>query len=96
MHAVVRSYSGSGASDLVDRILKASDEVEGLLRGVTGFVSYELIRTDDGGVTITICKDKAGTDESLQVAREWVAANASDTGVGAPTVTEGDVEMHLT
>ena len=95
MHAVIRTYSGQGASELVDRIL-ASDEVEGLLRGVDGFVSYTLFRTDDGGVTVTVCQDKAGTDESLRVARDWIAANASDTGVGAPTVTEGPVGMYLT
>ena len=95
MHAVVRSYSGKGASDLMDRIEKSSDEVEKLLRGVKGFVSYTLFRTNDGGVTVTVCQDKAGTDESLQVARDWVAENASDTGVGAPTVTEGDVVMQL-
>ena len=95
MHAVTRTYSGPGATDLFDRIL-ASDDVEGLLRGVKGFVSYTIFRTGDGGVTITICQDKAGTDESLQVARDWVAANASDIGAGAPTVTEGPVGMHLT
>jgi hypothetical protein len=95
MHAVTRSYSGPGAVDLIDRILKSADEVEGLLRAVKGFVSYTLIRTDDGGVTVTVCQDKAGTDESIQVARDWVAANASDTGVGAPTVAEGEVEMQL-
>ena len=95
MHAVTRSYSGQGASELFDRISAASDEVEGLLRGVKGFVSYTLFRTDDGGVTVTVCQDKAGTDESLGVAHDWVAANASDIGVGAPTVAEGPVGMHL-
>jgi hypothetical protein len=84
-----------GASELVDRVVAASDEVEGLLRGVQGFVSYTLFRTEDGGVTVTVCQDKAGTDESLRVARDWIAANASDTGVGAPTVAEGPVGMHL-
>jgi hypothetical protein len=82
MHAISRSYSGPGASELVDRNLAASDEVEGLLRGVEGLVSYTLFRTEDGGVTVTVCEDKAGTDESLRVAREWIAANTSDTGVG--------------
>ena len=95
MHAVSRTYSGQGASELVDRVLAASAEVEGLLRGVEGFVSYTLFRTEDGGVTVTVCQDKAGTDESLRVARDWIAANASDTGVGAPTVAEGPVGMHL-
>jgi hypothetical protein len=31
MHAVTRSYSGQGASELFDRISAASEEVEGLL-----------------------------------------------------------------
>jgi hypothetical protein len=35
-----------------------------------GFVSYSLIRTADGGASVTVCEDKAGTDESLQVARD--------------------------
>ena len=96
MHAVTRTYSGSGAKELFDRIEAKSSEVEGLLRGVAGFVSYTLFRTSDGGVTVTVCKDKAGTEESNQVARDWVKANASDVGVGAPTVSEGEVGMHLT
>jgi hypothetical protein len=95
MHAVTRTYSGQGASDLFDRIEKSSDEVEGLLRGVKGFVSYTLFRTGDGGVTVTVCNDKAGTDESIQVARDWVAENASDLGVSAPTVAEGAVALHF-
>jgi hypothetical protein len=50
-------YSGQGASELVDPVLAASAEVEGLLRGVEGFVSYTLFRTEDGGVTVTVCQD---------------------------------------
>ena len=95
MHAAIRSYSGEGATELFDRISAATDEVEGLLRALEGFVSYTLIRTDDGGVTVTVCQDKSGTDESLQMARDWVATNASDLSVAAPTVTEGSVGIHL-
>ena len=95
VYGVIRSYSGSGARELMDLIVERQDEVEGLLRAVTGFVGYSLIQTDDGGATITVCQDKAGADESIQVAREWVAANAGDLGVAAPTVTEGSVGMHL-
>jgi hypothetical protein len=95
MHAVTRTYSGPGASELLDRIYAGGREVEGLLRGVKGFVSYTIFRTEDGGVTVTACQDKAGTDESVQVARDWVAANASDIGVGPPSVLEGPVGMHL-
>ena len=64
-----------------------------IMGGVQGFVSYTLVRTGDGGVTVTVCQDKAGTDESVTVARDWVAANASDVGAPAPAVSEGAVDL---
>ena len=94
MHAVVRSYAGSGAKELFDLLEARKDEVETLIRGVSGFVSYTLIRTEDGGATVTVCNDKAGTDESLQVARDWIQQNAADLGVSPPTVSEGPVAIH--
>lgn len=95
MHAVVRSYSGSGAKELFDLLEKRKDEVENIIRSVAGFVGYSLIRTNDGGVTVTVCQDKAGTDESLRVAREWIQKNASDLGTSPPAVSEGPVVLHL-
>ena len=65
------------------------------MRPVNGFVSYLLARTADGGVSVTVCQDKAGTDESIRVAREWVAKNAANAGAGAPQVAEGPVMLHL-
>jgi len=89
MHTVIRSYSGSGASALFDLLESSKQEVESLIRAVTGFVSYSLVRTADGGVSVTVCQDKAGTDESLQLAREWIQEHGSDLNVSPPTVTEG-------
>ena len=80
MHAVVRSYSGAGAKELFDLLVQRKDDVETVIRGVTGFVAYTLVQTPDGGISVTVCQDKAGTDESLQRAREWIQANASGTG----------------
>ena len=91
MHAVVRSYSGSGAKELMDLLEERKAEVERIIRAVTGFVAYSCIRTDDGGITVTVCQDKAGTDESIQVARDWIRENASDLGTSPPTVSEGSV-----
>ncbi len=95
MHAVVRSYSGSGAKELFDLLEQRLAEVESLIRATQGFVSYSCIRTDDGGVTVTVCQDKAGTDESLQVARNWIQQNAGDLNTGPPAVSEGSVLLHL-
>jgi hypothetical protein len=91
MYAVVRTYSGKGAKELFDILEKRKSEVEGVIRPIKGFVSYTLARSGDGGFSVTVCQDKAGADESVQVAREWVAKNASNTGAGAPNVSEGPV-----
>ena len=95
MHAVVRSYSGTGAKELFDLLEERKGEVESLIRAVTGFVAYSLIRTGEGGISVTVCQDKAGTDESLQVARNWIQENAADLDTSAPSVSEGSVIVQL-
>ena len=96
MHAVVRSYTGAGASKLADVLETRKSDVSNLMKPIKGFVSYSFVRTNDGGMSITICQDKAGTDESVRLAAEWVKKNASDTGVGGPKVSEGPVIIHFT
>ena len=91
MYTVVRTYSGKGAKALMDVLEKRKKDVDTVMRPVKGFVSYTLARSGDGGFSVTVCKDKAGTDESIRLAKEWVAKNAGDTGVGAPKVLEGSV-----
>ena len=95
MHAVVRTYSGPGANELFELLEQRKGEVEDLIRPISGFVSYSLIRTDDGGVTVTVCGDKTGTDESIQVARDWIQTNASTLGVNPPSISEGELTLHM-
>jgi len=95
MQAVIRKYSGKGARALIDLLEKNAAEVESLLRPIDGFVSYALARNVDGGFSVTICQDKAGIDESVQVAKDWITKNAKDIGAAAPEVTTGDVILHM-
>jgi hypothetical protein len=95
MHTVVRSFSGKGAKELFDLLEKNKADVEKTLRTVKGLVSYTLVRSTDGGFSVTVCNDKAGTDDSLQKARDWIAKNAASTGVAAPKVSEGSVVLHF-
>ena len=95
MQAVVRTYSGKGAKELFDVIEKQKADVEKEMRSVKGFVSYTLARSGDGGFSVTVCQDKVGVDESVQKAKDWIAKNASSTGVGAPKVSSGSVVVHL-
>jgi hypothetical protein len=96
MYAVVRNYSGAGAKALFDLLDERKSDVETRLRAVDGFVSYTLIRTNEGGVSVTVCQDQGGTDESIQVTRDWVKANAADLNTDPPTVSKGPVILHLT
>jgi hypothetical protein len=89
MHAVVRSYSGQGASEVFDLIGDQEDEVRELISGVPGFVSYTAIREGDGGVTVTMCDDKAGTDESSRRAAEFIKDRLT-ASAAAPDIVEGD------
>ena len=95
MHTIVRMYSGKGAKELFDTLEKRKADVENLMRSVKGFVGYTLARSGDGGFSVTVCKDKAGVDDSVQKAKDWIAKNAASTGVAAPKVSEGSVITHL-
>ena len=81
---------------MFDLLEERKNEVESLMRPVKGFVSYSLIRAADGGASVTVCQDKAGTDESMQIAKDWIAKNASNFGASPPTVLEGSVLLQLT
>ena len=94
MHAVVRTYSGAGAKKLADVLEEHKKDVKKIMRPIKGFKSYSLMRTADGCVSVTVCKDKTGTDESLRVAAKWIKKNASNTGASAPTVSEGSIIVH--
>jgi len=95
-YAVIRSYSGKGAVEVFDRIVAGEEDVKRRISAVDGFVSYTLVRTSTGGATVTVCRSKAGTDQSIQVARDWIQANASELNAAPPTVIEGPAGLYFT
>jgi len=94
MYAVVRTYTGPGASELFDLLGEREDDVKALISGVPGFVNYAALRKGDGGVTVTVCEDKAGTDESSRRAAEWVKENVS-AAADPPAITEGNTVLQF-
>ena len=94
MYVVVRSYSGQGASELFDLLGQREADIKNLIGGVPGFVSYAAFRSGDGGMTVTVCEDKAGTDDSSRRAAEWIKENVSTPG-NPPTITEGDTVLQF-
>jgi hypothetical protein len=93
MHAVVRRYTGQGAGQLFGELERRTGDVERIIRGVPGFVAYTLIRTGDGGVSVTVCQDRAGTEESNRRAAEWIRQNVA--AGSPPEVMEGTVLLQL-
>jgi hypothetical protein len=94
MHAVIRHYRGN--SQLFDELERRTDEVETVIRGVSGFVSYYLVRTEDGGgFSVSVFEDKTGTDESIRVAADWVRQNVPQAAGSPPEVMEGRVVLQM-
>jgi hypothetical protein len=94
MYAVVRTYSRQGASELFDQLEQRNEEVNDLIGGVPGFVSYTAFRSGEGGSTVTVCQDKTGTDESSRRAAEWVKEHVGATA-NPPVITEGSTVVHF-
>jgi hypothetical protein len=93
MYAVVRRYKGG--SQVIDEVVRKRSDVEQLIRGVPGFVGYYVIKTSDGGATITICEDRAGAEESIRLAADWVRQNVPAGAASPPEITEGEVPLHF-
>ena len=94
MYGVMRYYAGPGAKELFDVLEARKEEVETLIRGVNGLVSYSLIWLDNAGVSVTVCQDKAGCDQSVQLAAQWVRENVT-TSSNPPMVSEGSVILQI-
>lgn len=98
MDVVVRTYTGKGSKELFALLEQRKAEVEKLMRSVKGFESYTLARSGsgEGGLSMTVCQDKAGTEESGRVAKEWIARNAGNIGLDDPKVSQGSIIIHAT
>jgi hypothetical protein len=95
MHAVIRTYSGKGAKDLFDLLEKHKADAETLIRSVKGFVSYSLVRTASGGLSISIFETKTGANASTRRARDWIKKNAPSASTKQPVIVEGSVINHF-
>src|ERR1043166_2042134 len=95
MQVVIRKYAGKDAAALIDLLEKRATEVQGLMRSVKGLVSYKVARSEGGGFTVRGCNDRAGIDESIQKAKDWIAKNATQLGAVATEVSIGDVVVQV-
>jgi len=95
MYAIIRRYSLKTAQNqkTVDDLKRRLDE--GFLpkvQDVQGFHGYYAMNVGGKGlVTITVCDDKAGADESTRRAAEFVKNDPLKDQLGSPEIIEGDL-----
>jgi len=66
-----------------------------LLKKATGFVRYYWLDTGSGeGASLSVFRDKAGADESVLLAADFVKTNMSEFLTQKPEVIEGPVKAH--
>ena len=87
MHTVVRHYKGS--SKLIDELVTRETDVRELISGVDGFMAYYLVKTADGGASISVYRDAAGTEESNKRAAAYIKENLDGVAAGPPEIIEG-------
>ena len=89
MNVVVRTYKGKGSKELFSLLETHKADVEKLMRSVKGFENYTLARSSDGegGLSMTVCQDTVGAEESGRVAKEWLSKNAANISFDAPKVS---------
>ena len=95
MQIVIRTYYGKGTKKLFDLLETHQTKVQSLMRSVDGLVSYTVARDSRGGFSVTVCKDKRGIQQSLKVAKNFLAENAPDISLAAMHISEGIVITHI-
>jgi hypothetical protein len=93
MFASIRKYSG--APLLSDELVKHQDEIKTALQPIGGLHAYYLVKTTDGAVSLTLCEDKAGADESNRLEATWLKDKLPMFSNRAPEIATGEVRFQL-
>jgi hypothetical protein len=88
MYAAVRRYEGITDDAEAARLVRES--FMPLLEQMSGFIAYYWIDAGEGVMaSLSVFEDKAGADESVTLAHQWVQENAASLIPNPPRVTEG-------
>lgn len=94
MYTVIRQYTGN---DIRSVITQNEASLRETMSGVPGFRGYYMVVSDNGEVaTITVCEDKAGTEESNRRAAAWVKEHVpASANLSKPKVMEGETILDV-
>ena len=94
MYAVVRHYHFKKEdSEKIDKLIQ--EGFVPLLKAAQGFVRYYWLDTGEGeGASLSVFNDKAGADESVRLAADFVREHMSTLLIQKPEVIEGPIKAH--
>ena len=94
MFAVIRHYHfDTKDSAEIDRLIR--DEFVPLIKKAKGFVRYYWLDTGEGeGASFGVFTDKAGADESVRIAADFVRTSMSKLLREKPEIIEGPLAAH--
>jgi hypothetical protein len=93
MFATIRTYNG--VPTLTEELVKHEDDIKAVLSPIAGFRAYYLIKTSNGAVSMTVCTDRAGAEESNRVAATWLKDKLPRFATTTPLIVTGDVQIHM-
>jgi hypothetical protein len=93
MFASIRKYRG--APTLADELVKREEDIKSVLTTIPGFHAYYLLKADDGAVSLTVCENRAGVEESNRVASAWLKDKLPTFATRTPEVTIGELQIHI-
>ena len=94
MFAVVRHYHFDKKNSAeIDRLVR--EGFVPLIKKAQGFVRYYWLDTGNGeGASFGVFKDKAGADESVRLAADYVRDHMSKYLTQKPEIIEGPIQAH--
>jgi hypothetical protein len=94
MYAVVRSYSGQGASELFDQLEQRNEEVKDLIGGVPGSSATQLVGAARVASLSRSARTRPGQTSPLGVPPNG-SRRTSARRPNPPVITEGSTVVHF-
>ena len=94
MFAVIRHYHFKPEDgNKIDQVIQ--EGFVPLIKKAKGFVRYYWLDTGKGeGASLSVFKDKAGAEESVQLAADFVKKSMAELLTQKPEVIEGPIKAH--
>jgi hypothetical protein len=93
MFASIRKYNS--APTLADEFGKKHEEILTVLKPIAGFHAYYVIKTADGAISMTVCENRSGADDSNRVEATWLKDKLPTFASRAPEIWTGELKVEL-